>query len=104
MTQFPAIMAVITTFWVLPVLAESVAGPYLAARQADYMGDFENSARYNARLIVLDSSNLSAMESLIASKVAMGDMKAALQISDTFVKRGARSQMVRLLSIAKAVK
>ena len=103
MTKFPAIMAVITTFWVLPALAESVAGPYLAARQADYMGDFETSARYNARLIVLDSSNLSAMESLIASKVAMGDMKAALQISDTFVKRGARSQMVRLLSIAKAV-
>jgi tetratricopeptide (TPR) repeat protein len=102
--KFPALLAVIATFWFSPVLAESVAGPYLAARQADYLGDFETSARYNTRLLALDSSNLLAMESLILSKVAMGDMKAALQISDTFVKRGATSQMVHLLSIAKAVK
>jgi tetratricopeptide (TPR) repeat protein len=102
--KFPALMAVITTFWGSPGLAEGFAGPYLAARQADYLGDFETSARYNARLIVLDSSNLPAMESLIVSKIAMGDMEAALEISDTFVKSGATSQMVHLLSIAKAVK
>ena len=104
MTRYPALIAVITTFCVSSVLAESFSGYYLAARQADYLGDFEASAHYNARLISMDASNFPAMQSLIVSKVAMGDVKAALQISETLPKRDATSQMVHLLDIVKAVK
>lgn len=104
LTNFPALLGVILTFWVSPALTESVSGPYLAARQADYLGDYETSARYNTLLLALDASNLPAMESLILSKVAMGDMEAALQISTAFEERGASSQIVHLLGIANSVK
>ena len=35
-------------------LARQVAGSYLAARQAGYLGDFQASALYNARVISRD--------------------------------------------------
>ena len=104
MTKYPILVAVITNFCFSSVLAETFSGYYLAARQANHLDDFESSAHFNSQLIALDASNISILESLIVAKVAIGDIKGAMQITDTLAKLGATSQMVHLLNIAKAVK
>ena len=104
MTKYPILVAVITNFCFSSVLAETFSGYYLAARQANHLDDFEASAHFNSQLIALDASNISILESLIVAKVAIGDIKGAMQITDTLAKLGATSQMVHLLNIAKAVK
>jgi len=104
LTKYPILIAVITNFCFSSVLAETFSGYYLAARQANHLDDFEASAHFNSQLIALDASNISILESLIVAKVAIGDIKGAMQITDTLAKLGATSQMVHLLNIAKAVK
>ena len=104
MTKYPIFIAVITNFCFSSVLAETFSGYYLAARQANHLDDFEASAHFNSQLIALDASNISILESLIVAKVAIGDIKGAMQLSDTLAKLGATSQMFHLLNIAKAAK
>ena len=104
MTKYPILVAVITNFCFSSVLAETFSGYYLAARQANHLDDFEASVHFNSQLIALDASNTSILETLIVAKVAIGDIKGAMQITDTLAKLGATSQMVHLLNIAKAVK
>ncbi len=74
--------------WCEGALARQVAGSYLAARQAGYLGDFEASALYNARVISRDKTNLRAMEELIVAFVAMGRMESAMTVTDVFQKNG----------------
>ena len=62
-------------------LARQIAGSYLAARQAGYLGDFEASALYNARVISRDKINLKAMEELIVAYVAMGRIESAIKVT-----------------------
>ena len=84
-------------------LARQVAGSYLAARQAGYLGDFEASALYNARVISRDKTNIRAMEDLIVAYVAMGRMESAINVTNVFQKSGSGSYFAHSVALAQAV-
>ena len=97
------ILPLLGALWCDEVLARQVAGSYLAARQAGYLGDFQASALYNARVISRDKTNLRAMEELIVAYVAMGRMESAITVTDVFQKTGSGSYFVHSVALAQAV-
>ncbi len=84
-------------------LAHQVAGSYLAARQARYLGDFEASALYNAQVISRDKSNHRAMEELIVAYVAMGRVASAINVTGDFDRNGSSSYFVHTVALAQSV-
>lgn len=98
------ILPLIGALWCDAAFARQVAGSYLAARQAGYLGDFEASALYNARVISRDRNNLRAMEDLVIAYVAMGRMASAINVAEVFQKNGAGSYFVHSVVLAEAVK
>lgn len=84
-------------------LARQVAGSYLAARQAVYLGDFKASALYNARVISRDKTNLRAMEELIIAYVAMGRVESAINVTGAFDGNGSGSYFFHTVALAQAV-
>ncbi|MDG1289100.1 MAG: tetratricopeptide repeat protein [Lentibacter sp.] len=61
----------------MPVLANSFSGAYLAARQAQYVNDYETAARYFTIALTRDPSNLEIMDELILAQVALGEFERA---------------------------
>ena len=98
------ILPLIGALWCDAAFARQVAGSYLAARQAGYLGDFEASALYNARVISRDRNNLRAMEDLVIAYVAMGRMESAINVAEVFQKNGSGSYFVHSVVLAEAVK
>ena len=97
------VLSLLGWLWCDGALARQVSGPYLAARQAGYLADFEASALYNARVISIDKTNLRAMEELIVANVAMGRFESAIKVTDVFRKNGLGSYFAHSVALAKAV-
>ena len=99
----PSVLFIISIFWSNEILAKGLAGPYLAARQADYMEDFESSALYNSNVIASDHTNLVAMENLVVAYVALGQMDLAISVVEKFLEVGSGSYYVHLIALAKSI-
>ncbi|MEX0371549.1 MAG: tetratricopeptide repeat protein [Tateyamaria sp.] len=82
------------------VSAQSVAGSYLAARQAAILSDFEAAARYYTAALARDPGNLTLMEDAIVAQVGLGRIDRALPIARAVEEQGARSQTAHMVIIA----
>nr|WP_261385595.1 tetratricopeptide repeat protein [Tateyamaria omphalii] len=80
--------------------AQSVAGSYLAGRQAAMTSDFEAAARYYTAALARDPSNLELMEDAIVAQMALGRIDRALPIAQTIEESDARSQAAHMVIIA----
>ncbi|WP_299648081.1 tetratricopeptide repeat protein [uncultured Tateyamaria sp.] len=92
----------VTTPHVAP--AQSVAGSYLAGRQAAILSDFEASARYYTAALARDPGNVDLMEDAVVSQLALGRVDRALPIAKLVEERGERSQAAHMVIIAEMLK
>lgn len=68
----------------LPASAQGVAGPYLAAVQAEQRGDVAAAARYFARALARDGSNVAIMERAMMNQIAAGNIAEGIAIARLF--------------------
>lgn len=83
----------------LAAAANSLAGSYLAGRQAATQNDFEASARYYTAALARDPSNVGLMEDTIVTQLAMGRLDRALPIARLLEERDLRSQAAHMAVI-----
>ncbi|MEZ5912649.1 MAG: tetratricopeptide repeat protein [Paracoccaceae bacterium] len=85
-----------------PMRAEDgLAGAYLAARHANFDGDFRNSAAYLTQALVLDPDNPNLMENAVMAYMALGQFANALPIARRLEEVDAGRQVARLALLAE---
>ncbi|AVO38303.1 tetratricopeptide repeat protein [Pukyongiella litopenaei] len=83
-----------------PVLAQSGSGAYLAGRHAAFVSDFANGDRYYARALSYDRDNPSLMESVVVSRLALGEVNKAVPIAQRMEELGLQSQPAHMTVVA----
>ncbi|WP_299281043.1 tetratricopeptide repeat protein [uncultured Tateyamaria sp.] len=83
--------------------AQSLAGPYLAGRQAAILSDYEAAARYFSQALARDPSNPSLMEDAIVGQLSLGRVDRALPIARLIEEQGLRSQAAHMTVIADLI-
>jgi tetratricopeptide (TPR) repeat protein len=86
-----------------PVAAQSIAGPYLAARSAAMQNDFEQAASYFTQALARDRGNLELMENAVAANLALGRLDRAVPIARAMQDAGQVSQVAELVLTANHV-
>jgi tetratricopeptide (TPR) repeat protein len=87
----------------VPVVAESLAGSYLAARSAAVQNDFAAAASFYARAIARDPGNLDLMDNAILAYIALGDIERALPLGQAILAAGQNAQAARMVITAGMV-
>ena len=87
-----------------PALAQSVAGPYLAARQAAKSSDFETAAEYYTMALARDTRNAGLMEDSIFAQIGLGAIDRALPVAKLVESNGLRSQAAHMVVSAALLK
>lgn len=95
-----AALAALVAFTPVMGHAQSIAGPYLAARQAAILNDFEAAARYYTQALARDPANPSLMEDAVVGQLSIGRVDRALPIARLIEDRGLRSQAAHMAVIA----
>ncbi len=85
------------------VHAEGIAGPYLAARQAEYSHDFAASVKYGLRAIARDPKNARLMEGLLIAEIGLGQYDQARPIAGRLRALEAQNQIAGLVLLAGAL-
>lgn len=80
----------------VPGMAQSIAGPYLAARSAAFQSDFAEAADYFTRALARDPTNVALMESAMKAQLIVGRLDRALPIAGAMRSAGATSQVAQL--------
>lgn len=88
----------------LPAVADSFAGPYLAARQASYGSDYANSARYFSEALTRDPSNPALLENTVLAFMALGQMDRAMPVARKLDGEGFQSQIAEMVITAGMVR
>ncbi|MGJ8595799.1 tetratricopeptide repeat protein [Sulfitobacter sp.] len=85
------------------VSAETLAGSYLAGRNASVRNDFEIAAGYYATALARDQANVELMEGATLAYLALGDIDRALPLAKQILSEGHRSQVARMVTTAGLV-
>jgi tetratricopeptide (TPR) repeat protein len=93
----------LSTSLAAPVAAQSVAGPYLAARSAAMQSDFEQAASYFTQALARDPGNVDLMESAVVAHLALGRLDRALPIATAMQAAGQSSQVAQLVLTADKI-
>jgi len=90
----------------LPVLAQDsrLAGPYLAAREADAIGDYAAVVEYGTRALVNDPQNQGLMEGLIMADIGLGKIGDAVPVAQRLASIAPDSQLAGLVLLADAMR
>jgi tetratricopeptide (TPR) repeat protein len=83
--------------------ADGFAGPYLAARQASSVYDFDAAARYYARANLADPSDIQLMERAAISFFALGEVARSAQFSELLEAAGQRDSQISNLVLATSL-
>lgn len=95
-------LSVVTPF--ASVQAESLAGSYLAASQANYENDYNASARYYTQALAADPDNLGLMQNVVLAYLSRGDADKAVPVAARMEDLGAGSQLAQLLLLTDAIR
>ena len=88
----------------LPLQADGLSGPYLAAQRAFAAGDFEQAADYFQRVLANDPENIGMADSAMSSYVALGDFEAALPFAQSLTAHGNLSQIANMVVMLDHIK
>ena len=83
-----------------PVVADGLAGSYLAARQASIASDYKSAARYYALALVQDPLNPNLLESTLAAYIGYGDFDRAGVIARTMQEAQIPSQIADMILLS----
>ena len=81
--------------WTTPSHAD-MAGPYLAARQADADHDFAAAAEWYGKALTADPQNLDLLERAITNDMALGAIDKAATAGEMLLKSGVKNQIAYL--------
>jgi len=84
--------------------AESLAGDYLAALQADYDNDYTAAATYYTRVLKRDPKNVQILQNALLADIAKGSVDEALRIATQMHASGNQSQLADLVKLAHDIK
>ena len=98
--RIAAIAALVTQLTAAPVLADGLAGAYLAGRQARYSADFEAASQYYTQALARDPSNPSLMEATVLSFLSLGRIDRALPVAVVMEEEGLTSQLSQMVLMA----
>ncbi|MGB7240545.1 MAG: tetratricopeptide repeat protein [Sulfitobacter sp.] len=86
-----------------PLSAQSIAGPYLAARQAAMLSDFSKASEYYTRALARDPSNVDLIESALVAHLSLGQVDRALPIAKVLASTDQKSQVAQMVLTADMV-
>ena len=82
--------------------ANGLAGDYLAARQASFLGDFSAAARYYDRSLRFDPDRPELLERSILAHMALGGFDRAALLAERMSEAGFASQIANMATLAHA--
>lgn len=88
----------------LPAVAETNAGPYLAAQVAASDANYEAAARWFAAAREEGTANQTILEGLVIANIGLGDFAAAAVSATALDKMGAQSQPAVIALVAEATR
>ena len=83
-------------------VANSLAGDYLAGRQASFDGNIQAAANYYGRAIMFDPGNPAILERAALAEISLGDVPRAAALATKLVDDGHRSQVAQMALIAQS--
>ncbi len=95
--------ALFTSSFVLPVHADTGSGAYLAGRQAIFQNDYTAAERYYAQALRADPENATLLESVVVSRLSLGELQSALPVAQVIDDLGLNSQAARMVIVANLV-
>lgn len=81
--------------------ANSLAGDYLAGRQASFEGDIQAAATYYGRAVMFDPENPVILERAALAEISLGDLERAAGLANKLVNDGHRSQVAHMALVAE---
>lgn len=81
--------------------ANSLAGDYLAGRQASFDGDIQAAADYYGRAVMHDPENPVILERAALAEISLGDLDRAAALANKLVNDGHRSQVAHMALVAQ---
>jgi len=97
------IAAVLTSSVAWPVFADTGSGSYLAGRQAVYQSDYVAAERYYSKALNFDPDNENLLESVLLSRIALGDIEGALPVAQIMDQGADPNQAGRMVIYANLV-
>lgn len=83
-------------------MASSLAGDYLAGRQASFDGNIQAAADYYGRAVMFDPENPTILERAALAEISLGDLDRAAALAGKLMSDGHRSQVAQMALAAKA--
>ncbi|HSF91353.1 MAG TPA: tetratricopeptide repeat protein [Paracoccaceae bacterium] len=100
-----AVLAVAMSAGLLsPVVAQGLAGPYLAAREANLLDDFDHAAEYYTRAVQADPTNAPLIQSALVSHVLAGNTRTAIALARRLESVESGNLFAALVLTAEAVR
>ena len=96
-------LSVAAVFGPQPVLAQGLAGAYLAGNQANRDNNYEEAARFYTEALARDPSNPFLLQNALLAFVAKGDVDRAVGIARKVASSQLGSQLADLVLFSKAV-
>lgn len=81
--------------------ANSLAGDYLAGRQASFEGDIQAAASYYGQAVMFDPENPVILERAALAEISLGDVERAAALATKLVNDGHRSQVAQMAIVAQ---
>lgn len=95
--------AALSGFFAPIVNAQGLAGPYLAATQANYDNNFEEAGQYYVRAMAVDSGNMFLKQNALVSFVATGEYSIAVSIANTMRAAGDKNIYADLVAMVDLI-
>ncbi len=85
-----------------PLSADSLAGSYLAAREAGVLSDFKSASEYFTKALAKDPSNQVLLESAVSAFANLGDFERAVPMARRMQSLQSDSQIANLVMVIDA--
>lgn len=84
--------------------AQGLAGPYLAAMQADFRNDYAAASDYFMRAMRADPDNFALLQNAVVAHVAAGDLAEAVELADRLAEGMPENQVAAVVELAEALR
>lgn len=97
------VAALFISSFMLPAVADTGSGAYLAGRQAIFQNDYAAAEKFYAQALKADPENPALLESVVVARLALGEVKRALPVAQVIENIGLNSQAARMAIAANLV-
>lgn len=81
--------------------ANGLAGDYLAARQASFLGDYKSAALFYGRALARDPGRPELLERAVLANISLGEVDRASTYADRLAQDGFASQLAQMATLAR---